>query len=175
MEEAGSKIVKKNFCWYAVYTASRAEKRVQKQLKEVGIENYLPLQQVVRLWADRKRQISTPVIPRIIFVHIAKEAIAKVIAIRGVAFLLKEGGICVSIPDTQMNLFRQMADSANGNIQFAPLGLLLGDSVRVIQGPLQGLIGKLAKSVTGDSRVVIRMDGLGYALVTVPSGYIEKV
>lgn len=36
----------KNTNWYAVFTASRAEKRVKERLEQAGIENYLPVRGV---------------------------------------------------------------------------------------------------------------------------------
>lgn len=42
MEETARKIKENASCWYAVYTASRAEKKVKEQLDKIGIDNYLP-------------------------------------------------------------------------------------------------------------------------------------
>jgi len=44
MEETARKIKENASCWYAVYTAPRAEKKVKEQLDKIGVENYLPLQ-----------------------------------------------------------------------------------------------------------------------------------
>lgn len=95
MEETARKIKENTSCWYAVYTAPRAEKKVKEQLDKIGVENYLPLQPVVRLWNNRKKKIFIPVVPGCLFVHISSEEIAHVAGIHGVAFLLKEKGtIC---------------------------------------------------------------------------------
>ena len=37
--------------WHAVYTASRAEKKVRERLVEVGVECFLPVQTEVRQWS----------------------------------------------------------------------------------------------------------------------------
>lgn len=92
MEETARKIKENTSCWYAVYTAPRAEKKVKEQLDKIGVENYLPLQPVVRLWNNRKKKIFIPVVPGCLFVHISSEEIAHVAGIHGVAFLLKEKG-----------------------------------------------------------------------------------
>ena len=60
MEETARKIKENTSCWYAVYTAPRAEKKVKEQLDKIGVENYLPLQPVVRLWNNRKKKIFIP-------------------------------------------------------------------------------------------------------------------
>ena len=48
--------------WYAVYTNSRAEKRVSDRLAEMGIETFLPLQKTLRQWSDRKKLVEKPLI-----------------------------------------------------------------------------------------------------------------
>lgn len=110
MEETARKIKENASCWYAVYTAPRAEKKVKEQLDKIGVENYLPLQPVVRLWNNRKKKIFIPVVPGCLFVHISSEEIAHVAGIHGVAFLLKEKGQYVSIPEVQMETFKTMIE-----------------------------------------------------------------
>ncbi|MBE0668108.1 MAG: UpxY family transcription antiterminator, partial [Bacteroidales bacterium] len=46
--------------WYAVYTHSRAEKRVNERLLEAGIETFLPMQKTLRQWSDRKKLVEKP-------------------------------------------------------------------------------------------------------------------
>ena len=60
------------FSWYAVYTAARAEKKVKERLDQIGIENYLPLRTEYRVWSDRKKKVSVPLISGYIFVHIGE-------------------------------------------------------------------------------------------------------
>ena len=36
--------------WHAVFTASRAEKKVRDRLEELGVECFLPVQTVLRQW-----------------------------------------------------------------------------------------------------------------------------
>ena len=55
METTNRKIEEKTSCWYAVYTAVKAEKSVKEQLDKAGIESYLPLQSIVRSWNNRKK------------------------------------------------------------------------------------------------------------------------
>ena len=56
METTNRKIEEKTSCWYAVYTAARAEKKVKERLDQIGIENYLPLRTEYRVWSDRKKK-----------------------------------------------------------------------------------------------------------------------
>lgn len=67
------------FSWYAVYTAARAEKKVKERLDQIGIENYLPLRTEYRVWSDRKKKVSVPLISGYIFVHIKEETFVPVL------------------------------------------------------------------------------------------------
>ena len=48
--------------WHAVFTASRAEKKVRDRLEELGMECFLPVQTVLRQWTYRKSRVVVPVI-----------------------------------------------------------------------------------------------------------------
>ena len=48
--------------WHAVFTASRAEKKVRDRLEELGVECFLPVQTVLRQWTYRKSRVVVPVI-----------------------------------------------------------------------------------------------------------------
>lgn len=48
--------------WFAVYIITNAEKRVQERLHAVGFEVYLPLQESLLQWSDRKKKIKLPLI-----------------------------------------------------------------------------------------------------------------
>ena len=98
METTNREIEGKTSCWYAVYTAGRAEKKVKERLDKAGIESYLPLQSVIRLWNNRKRKVMIPVVPGYIFVYLPVGDVAKVKSVKGVSFLLREEGRYVSIP-----------------------------------------------------------------------------
>ena len=41
--------------WYAVYVNSRHEKKVADLLASQQIENYLPIQKILKQWSDRKK------------------------------------------------------------------------------------------------------------------------
>ena len=63
----------KNFSWFAVYTKPRWEKKVSKILEEKGIENYRPLNKIVKQWSDRKKIILEPVFKSYVFVKIEND------------------------------------------------------------------------------------------------------
>ncbi|WP_251619732.1 UpxY family transcription antiterminator [Odoribacter lunatus] len=160
--------------WYAVYTASRAEKKIKQRLDEAGIENYLPLRTEIRIWTDRKKKIQLPLISGYIFVHISPENILKVLNIPGVVTFLKEKAVPVSIPDIQMHRLQMMVEHAFDEVEFVASPVNVGDTVRVKQGNLEGLIGELVE-MRGKYKIAIRLQYFGCALTTIPVSWVEKL
>lgn len=173
METTNREIEGKTSCWYAVYTAGRAEKKVKERLDKAGIESYLPLQSVIRLWNNRKRKVMIPVIPGCIFVRLSIDEVAKVKNIKGVSFLLRKEGQYISIPECQMETFRCMVENAGEFVEFAE-ELTPGATVRVVRGQLIGVQGELIEC-QGKDKLMLRIEGLGSALVMVSSDAVEKV
>ena len=56
--------------WNVIYTKSRAEKKVEERLKNIGIEAYCPVRTEVKSWSDRKKSISVPVLPSMVLVKV---------------------------------------------------------------------------------------------------------
>jgi transcription antitermination factor NusG len=54
-----------------VYTRPRWEKKIATLLDNRGIENYLPLNKVVKQWIDRKKIVHEPLFKGYIFIKIA--------------------------------------------------------------------------------------------------------
>lgn len=102
MEEAIGKIKKNTVRWYAVYTAPRVEERIIKKLEQLGFECYCPLRSVVRVWANRKRNVLTPTVPGIIFVSLSEADTLKVTALKVASFLLNKEGGYISVSSEEL-------------------------------------------------------------------------
>lgn len=173
MEETARKIKENEFCWYVAYTMSKAERKVKERLDKAGVESYLPLQTVIRLWNNRKKQVIMPVIPRCIFVRVPVQDIARVATTQGISFLLKEAGQFATISNEQMDTFKRVVEHGDCLVEFASAGFQAGTSVRVIRGQLKGLVGELI-DCQGRNKLMVRIDGLGCALAAVSADCVEK-
>lgn len=160
--------------WYAVYTASRAEKKVKERLDESGIDNYLPLRTEYRVWSDRKKKVTVPLIAGYIFVHIQETAFLSVLAIPGVVTFLKEKGKAVSIPANQIERLRFVENNFEEPIEMSYEDIPEGTLVEVVRGKLVGFQGEMVE-IRDKYRIVLRLEKLGCALITVPVSCIEKV
>ena len=65
--------VEKKLNWYVGFTRSCQEKKVAEAMQILGVEHYLPIQKVQRVWRDRLKVIDKMVIPRMVFVHTYEE------------------------------------------------------------------------------------------------------
>ena len=160
--------------WYAVYTTSRSEKKVKARLDEAKVDNYLPLRTEYRMWSDRRKKVSFPLIPGYIFVHIPIQDTLKVLNIPGIVTFLKEKAVPVPIPDKQIDRLRLMVEHAFDEVEFTTSPVAVGDTILVKQGSFQGLVGELIE-VRGKYKIAIRIEYFGCALTTVPLGWVEKV
>ncbi len=125
--------------WYAVCTFSNHEKRVGDQLRERGVEQFLPLYESVRRWKDRRVQLQLPLFPGYVFVHLALRDRLRVLNIPSVARLVGFGGPPVALPDNEMEALRS---SLASQLRAEPHPYLkVGRRVRVANGPLAGLEG----------------------------------
>ena len=67
-----------------------------------------------------------------------------------------------------------MLDYSEEAVEMCSTPLAPGEMVRVIKGPLAGMEGELV-NVDGRSKVVVRLEMLGYAGVDMPVGFVEAV
>lgn len=141
--------------WYAVYTHSRAEKKVRQRLEDIGLEAFLPLQKCIRKWSDRKKIIDKPLISSYVFVRIRKSDFSKVLRTSGVVKFITLLGIPVKIPEDQIVNLKILSNS-DVDVFVSQEMFLKGDIVEVLYGSLAGLRGELVR-VGKKRKVVMRI------------------
>ena len=163
--------------WYAMYVKMHHEKKTAEKLSNMGIRNYLPLQETVRQWSDRKKKIQVVIIPMIIFVRSNEkdriEILKSVPSING-TMIDKATHKPAIIRDEEMERFMFMLDYSEDTVRFTGEPLKPGEKVEVIKGPLSGLKGELI-DIDGKSQVSVRLNMLGCAMVEMPIGYLKKI
>ena len=123
----------KNTNWYAVFTASRAEKRVKERLEQAGIENYLPMREVEFVRDGLVKRLEVPVITGCIFVRVSETNLPSVLSILGVIALLQKERVPVVISDEQLDSFKILNERAE-TLEIVNEGLTVGSATRVPQG-----------------------------------------
>ncbi len=163
--------------WLVAYVKMHHERKVRERLDSLGIENFLPIQKVLRQWSDRKKMIEKVVIPMMIFVRVSPDERKTVLTTPSVlSFMMLRGTRKHAIiPDKEMQMFRFMLDSSDGDITIESELPNIGDRVRIIKGPLMGLEGTLIASEKGKMRFTLQLNQLISATVHVEQSYVEKV
>lgn len=181
--------------WYAVRaTQGRAKVTYEKLLSLPfdDIEPYLPTKK------SRKTDISDfnkpreyvneePLIPSLLFLNCTRNRFREIIdlCIKGFTPYYNHFAInCYGsneylvIPDKQFNSFRRIVESEYGdtivNQADAP-DFIVGDRVRVIEGPYAGIEGIVMK-YKHQRRVFVQLEGIGsFGTGYICKGYLEKI
>jgi transcription antitermination factor NusG len=66
---------------------------------------------------------------------------------------------------------KMMVDASDEPVEFCVENFEHGETIRIIRGPLEGLIGELVE-VKGKHKVLVRLEKFGCAITTVPISFI---
>ncbi|MCS2449201.1 UpxY family transcription antiterminator [Bacteroides thetaiotaomicron] len=162
--------------WLVVCVQSNREKKTYERLTALGFDSFLPLQEEIHRWSDRHKKVQRVVIPMVVFVRVAPSERIQVLRLPSVSrfMVLRGESTPAIIPDSQMERFRFMLDYSEEAVEMCVERLQPGEQVKVIKGPLAGLVGELI-TMDGKSKVAVRINMLGAAMVEIPVGFVEKV
>jgi len=140
-----------------------------------GIEAYLPLQRILRLWSDRKKWVEEPLFRSYIFVNIPQSSYFDVLNTPGIVRYITFEGKAVPIPPKQIDAIRYFLAEEDEFTQVSARALPPGTLVEIIRGPLKGLTGELVEAA-GKHKVRIEITAIGQSVsVTIPVSQLEKV
>jgi transcription antitermination factor NusG len=127
--------------WYAVFTIPQNEKSAAKHLDIRDIESFCPTYEEIRVWKNRQRmKLVLPLFPGYLFVHITPRQRDKVLQSPGVLQIVGRKRTSSPLPDAEIELLRSAA------CRIEPYrDLLIGQSVRIKSGLMQGLQGVLVR------------------------------
>lgn len=141
--------------WYAVYTVVRHEKVVSATLCGNNIETFLPIMEVTSQWKDRRKKVQLPLFPGYLFVNIRLQDRWNVLNTRGVVKVLGVNGNPIPVPVEQISSIKRLIEN---KIKCDPYSYFAsGREVLVINGPLQGIKGKIIGR-RGNYRLVLSVD-----------------
>ncbi len=163
-----------DFCWYALETRRRCEKKVAQQLTCVGIETFLPERTEIHRWSDRKKTVTIPLFAGYAFVKLdqSRATRLRVVQTPGVIGFVSSQGRAIPVPAEQLEHLRKLLrEKVPCSIHAF---LRAGQRVRVCGGCLDGVEGiyvdadskKLVLSIECLQRSVsIRVEGYELELV----------
>jgi transcriptional antiterminator RfaH len=134
--------------WLAIYTMSRAEKKVEERLLKNGIEAYCPTYTTLKQWSDRKKKVELPLIPSYVFVHVDERERNQVLQDPGAMnFIFWQGKPAVIRQEEIEALKSTMSDVEISEAQ-------VGEHLLVEHGAFKGQEGKI-KHISGNSVVLV--------------------
>ena len=166
--------------WYAIYTHARWEKKVALLLTKHNIENYCPLNRVVRQWSDRKKVVEEPLFTSYVFVRITEKQLSIVKKIDGVLNFVHWLGKPAVIRDDEIEMI-QLFLIAYLNVKLEKTTVSVKDIIRVIDGPLVSFEGEVV--AVKKKTLKILLPKLGYLMyaevetenVTVINSVLQKI
>ena len=163
--------------WIAALVQSCTEKRVGARLDKLEVENYIPTQTEIHQWSDRKKKIERIVIPMIVFIHTDEMTERRLRMQTYIRKILSYPGQwkAAVIPDSQINRLKFMLRHAETSVELLEQNLQVGETVRVVRGPLKGLEGEICMAKDDKPMVAIRIDCLGYACVNIEKSDVEII
>ncbi|EQA35520.1 transcription termination/antitermination factor NusG [Leptospira inadai serovar Lyme str. 10] len=129
-----------NKSWYAIYTFSRSEKKLANELEKKGIESFLPLIPVKKVWSDRVKTIYQPVFASYVFVKIdLNTEKIRVLQTPGAHHLLSVAGVPLPVPEEDINLVRIFVNQFPERLQIRNEEKMEpGNKVLITGGPFKG-------------------------------------
>lgn len=150
----------KELHWFAVYTKPRWEKKVASILEQQGIENYCPLNKVVKQWSDRKKVVMEPIFKSYVFVRVPEDEKWALKEINGILNFVYWLGKPARIRDEDIYTIRKFLNEfSDVTVEDAPR-LAVNSKVRVVQGVLMNYHGILVELSGNRARVMIQSMGI---------------
>jgi len=171
---AGS-LIHNELKWFAVYTHSRAEKKVLERVLNAGFDAFLPLIITMKQWSDRKKKVEVPLINSYVFVRTNTKELNYLLNIPGVIGILKYLGKPAVVKDVEIENLKILVQNSDAFQQIEPLDLTKGQDVEVIAGPFTGVFAKYIEK-SGKHKVIVEVAALkSFIEVTAPLNAIRLV
>lgn len=162
--------------WHCLYVKSRAEKKVLEQLEELGLEAYLPLISELRQWSDRRKRVEVPLFKSYVFVRNDAKQHISILNVYGVVKFVSFEHQAVVVPDNQIIAIKKFVDDYEHGEEYKLENneeLKVGQKVRIINGPMKGLVGTL-QTIHSRRHLIVYIDVVGQHIpVHIPRAKVE--
>ena len=118
--------------WFVLCTKPRNELKVTERLSKIGFEVYTPTKIEVRQWSDRKKKVTTPLLPSMVLVQLLEKEVDAVFQVPGAVRFLFEHGKRASVSNEEVLAMKSYLEATKVADE---KGLAVGDIVEV---PLLG-------------------------------------
>ncbi len=149
--------------WYLVHTKARQEATALTHLQRQNYTAYLPMMHSNKRVRSAYQQVIEPMFARYLFISLSEsqDDWGPIRSTRGVSGLVRFGGVAATVPAALVELIKQREmlweTKPPAEIEFA-----LGDSVRIVDGVMQGYEGVVAEK-NSTKRVTLLLEIVGKA------------
>lgn len=172
--------------WFVASVGTNTEKACRDRLTALGYEAFVASRTETHYWKNgKKKEIEVIVISGLLFIHCTELQRRAIVQLPYVKYFMtnKAGTLTkngfrplVTIPERQMDMLRFMLFRADAPVEFLTSRYVVGDSVRVLRGQLQGFEGKVVQvRGSSDHYIGVRLDCLGCAVLRIETTDIEKI
>jgi transcription elongation factor/antiterminator RfaH len=160
--------------WYVIYTKPSAEEMARDHLERKDVHAFLPKIRECHYSSKGREAKIKPLFPNYLFARMTyPEDYYTVIWAKGVRRIVGNGSEPIPLDDSIVDFFRAQTE-VDGFIRPSPQ-LTVGDTIRVRNGPFEGLIGIIDGSIDEKGRIKVLMDFLKEgARVEVPFSCLER-
>lgn len=166
--------------WYPMHirhSNPKKARRVRDELNRRGLSTYLRLKYREAIVDDELRDVATPALNNLIFVHVQKKVIRHlkntVSGLTSLQFMTKpkrertDKAVIITVPEHAMNQFIQaevLPDPYKQRVvvDYRKYIDLAGRRVKIIRGPFAGIEGEI-KHIGGHRIIVVKLQDLGLA------------
>src|SRR3989442_9364680 len=127
--------------WFAIYTRSRHEKFVARQLAAIQMETFLPLRAQLHRWRDRHKKVEVPLFRSYVFTRFPRQSPMRLAVLKtpGVVRIVGFGQKDAPVPDDQIDTLRRVMEKKQ--VLYPPPYLRAGPRVRGVRGAPSGAPG----------------------------------
>lgn len=154
-----------NYQWYAIYTKSNAEKKLFNNLKDKGIECFLPTRKVKRNWIDSRKWDEEPLFRCYLFVRVSYREFFTALNTPGVVCFISSGGKAQAIPEIQINNIKTFLSQNDHEVSISYEQIAKGRFMEISNGSLAGVHGEIV-TINGQTKLLTRLDSLKCCLYT---------
>ncbi len=162
--------------WHALYVRSRSEKKVLSQLEDQGYTAYLPLVTQLKQWSDRKKKVEEPLFKSYVFVFSSDKEYIPILNVYGVIKFVCFEKQAVIVPENQILAIKKFVSEYERGEEFKMLNsedLKVGQKVRIINGPMKGLTGRL-ETIRNKRHLIVYINVVGQSIpVHIPRAKVE--
>lgn len=171
--------------WFVAIVNNNTEKSVCERLLKLGYNVFVAKQTVLRVWKNgKKAKVDKIVIPSMVFIKCTEAERRDIVTLPFINRFLVNSAACSTngftrplavIPDAQIEQLKFMLGQSDIPISFVATPLRPHDKVMVIRGSLTGIEGEVVQTTDGKSEVIVKVDILGAAKMTINTNNLELI